>query len=107
MYLYIAPSLSSAKGEYSSFIIGYQSVNKIIGFDKKLTTTIMIGEEAGKLDSMLVSTADAFDYEAEQATGALVALVEPVMIVIMAMVIMMVLLAVMMPMASMYNSFSV
>jgi len=82
-----------------------ESVRKIIGFDNKLANTILIGEEAGRLDSMLVSTADAFDYEAEQATGALVALAEPVMVIIMAIVIMLVLLSVMLPMASMYSSF--
>jgi len=84
-----------------------EAVRKIDGLDNKLPNTILIGEEAGRLDTMLVSTADAFDYEAEQATGALVALAEPVMLVIMALVIMMVLLAVMLPMASMYNSFGV
>jgi type IV pilus assembly protein PilC len=84
-----------------------ESVRKIHGFDNKLANTILIGEEAGRLDTMLVSTADAFDYEADMATGAIVALAEPVMIVIMAIVIMFVLLAVMLPMASMYESFGV
>jgi type IV pilus assembly protein PilC len=65
----------------------------------------LIGEEAGRLDTMLVSTADSFEYEAEQATGALVALTEPVMIVIMGIVIMVVLLSVMMPMTSIYDGF--
>jgi len=83
------------------------SVRKIDGLDNKLPNTILIGEESGRLDNMLVSTADAFDYEAEQATGALVALVEPVMIIIMALVIMLVLLSVMLPMAELYNSFGV
>jgi len=82
-----------------------ESVRKIDGLDNKLPNTILIGEEAGRLDAMLISTADAFDYEAEQATGALVALTEPVMIVIMAIVIMIVILSVMLPMAGMYDSF--
>ena len=81
------------------------AVRKIDGLDNKLPNTILIGEESGRLDAMLVSTADAFDYEAEQATGGIVALVEPVMIAIMAIVIMIVLLSVMLPMAEMYNSF--
>jgi len=83
------------------------SVRKIVGFDSKLPNTILIGEESGRLDSMLISTADAFDYEADMATGAIVALAEPVMIVVMAFVIMIVLMGVMLPMASMYNSFGV
>jgi type IV pilus assembly protein PilC len=83
------------------------SVRKIDGFDNKLANIIMIGEEAGRLDDMLVSTADSFEYEAEEATGALVALTEPVMIVVMGVVIMVVLLSVMLPMASLYDSFGV
>ena len=82
------------------------SIRKVDGFDNKLPNTILIGEEAGRLDSMLASTADAFDYEAEMATGALVALAEPVMIVVMAVVIMVVILAVMLPMMSLYSGFS-
>jgi len=84
-----------------------ESVRKIDGFDNKLPNTILIGEEAGRLDAMLISTADAFDYEADMATGAIVALVEPVMIVIMAMVILVVILSVMLPMASLYNTLGV
>jgi type IV pilus assembly protein PilC len=81
------------------------SVRKIDGFDNKLANTIMIGEEAGRLDDMLVSTADSFEYEAEEATSALVALAEPVMIVVIGVVIMVVLLSVMLPMATLYETF--
>lgn len=81
------------------------SIRKISGFDSKLPNTILVGEEAGRLDAMLLSTAESFDYEAEQAVNALVALAEPVMIVTMALVIMAVLLSVMQPMASLYESF--
>jgi len=81
------------------------SVRKIDGFDNKLPNTIMIGEEAGRLDTMLVSTADSFEYEAEEATGALVALSEPIMIVVMGIIIMIVLLSVMLPMAGLYDTF--
>jgi len=83
------------------------SVRKIDGMDNKLPNTILIGEESGRLDAMLVSTADAYDYEAEQATGALVELVQPVMIIVMALIIMLVLLSVMLPMAELYQSFAV
>ena len=84
-----------------------ESVRKIDGLDNKLPNTILIGEEAGRLDTMLISTADAFDYEAEMASGALVALVEPVMIAVMALVIMVVILSVMLPMASLYQTLGV
>jgi type IV pilus assembly protein PilC len=80
------------------------AVRKVKGFDNKLPNTILIGEESGRLDTMLVSTADGFDYEAEQATGNLVQLVEPVMLVVMAVVIGTVMMAVLMPLLSMYSN---
>ncbi|MCL2085027.1 MAG: type II secretion system F family protein, partial [Oscillospiraceae bacterium] len=43
------------------------SVEKIVGLDKKLPNTILIGEESGRLDTMLVATAESFDYDAEMA----------------------------------------
>jgi len=81
------------------------SVGKVDGFDKKLATTILIGEESGRLDSMLESTADAFDYEAEIALDKLVQLIQPVMILIMAFVIGSIMLSVMLPMMSIYENF--
>jgi len=83
------------------------SIGMIDGFDKKLTTTIMIGEETGRLDSMLESTAEAFDYEAEIALDKLVQLIQPVMIVIMAGIIGTVMVSVMMPMMNLYQSMGV
>ncbi|MDR0325904.1 MAG: type II secretion system F family protein [Oscillospiraceae bacterium] len=80
------------------------SVRKVNGFDNKLPNTILIGEEAGRLETMLVSTADSFDYEAEQATGRLVQLVEPAMLIIMAAIILTVMLSVMMPLMSLYSN---
>jgi len=83
------------------------SVGNVDGFDKKLTTTIMIGEETGRLDAMLESTAEAFDYEAEVALDKLVQLIQPVMIVIMAGIIGTVMISVFMPMMALYNSMGV
>lgn len=78
-------------------------INKVEGFDSKLSATILIGEETGKLDEMLNSTADSFDYESEQATGRLTALIEPVMLVVMAVVVGSVLIGVIIPMYGMYD----
>jgi len=80
------------------------AVGMVDGFDKKLSTTILIGEETGRLDAMLESTAESFDYEAEMATGRLVQIVEPVMIVILAIVIGSIMLAVMMPIITLYQN---
>jgi type IV pilus assembly protein PilC len=83
------------------------SIAAIDGFDRKLSTTIMIGEESGRLDDMLESTAEAFDYEAEIALDKLVQLIQPVMIVILAVVIGGIMLSVMLPMLSLYENISI
>jgi len=82
-----------------------EAVRKIEGFDSKLASTILIGEESGRLDTMLVSTADSFEYEAEQATGAMVQLSEPIMLIVLGGLILIVILSVMMPMVGVYESF--
>jgi len=79
------------------------AVGGVDGFDKKLATSIMIGEESGRLDSMLESTAESFDYEAEVALDRLVQLIQPIMIIIMAVVIGSIMLAVMLPVMNMYD----
>ncbi len=79
------------------------AVRKVDGFDTKLANTIMIGEEAGRLDSMLTSTADSFDYEAEMATGKLVQMMEPIMLIVIAIVILLIMLSVMSPMMGIYS----
>lgn len=80
------------------------SIEKVDGFDKKLATTIMIGEESGRLDSMLESTAESFDYESEVALEKLVQLIQPIMIVIMAAIIGAIMLAVMLAIMSIYQT---
>jgi type IV pilus assembly protein PilC len=81
-----------------------EAVGAVNGFDKKLATSIMIGEESGNLDSMLVSTAESFDYEAEIATTRMVQILEPMLIVFMALIICGIMLAVMMPIFSLYTN---
>ncbi len=81
-----------------------EAVEAVDGFDKKLTSTILIGEESGRLDTMLESIAENFDYEAEMATQQMVALIEPVMIVLMAVLIGGVMLSVMLPILSLYQN---
>lgn len=81
-----------------------ESIESVDGLDKKLKSTINIGEETGKLDSILNSIADNFDYEAETATTKLLTLIEPVMIIIMAVVIGSIMLSVMLPIIQIYQN---
>lgn len=80
------------------------SIQKIDGFDIKLASSIFIGEESGRLDEMLTNLADDFDYDAEIASQRMVALMEPIMIVILAIMVLIVMLAVLLPVVNMYNN---
>ncbi|MDR3135846.1 MAG: type II secretion system F family protein [Coriobacteriales bacterium] len=80
------------------------ALSNVEGFDTKLYATVAIGEESGRLEMMLDSVADQFDYESEIATQRLVSILEPVMIVIMAVVVLLVIISVLLPIFSMYSS---
>lgn len=80
------------------------AMDKVDGFDPKLSASVYIGEEAGRLDTMLNSIADDFDFEADIATEQLVTILQPVMIIILGFLIGTVILSVMLPLYSLYNS---
>ena len=76
----------------------------IDGFVKKLPSSVAVGEETGSLDSMLVSIADQMDYDSEIAIEQLVAMVEPIMIVIMAAIVGFIMIAVIQPIYGSYQA---
>lgn len=65
---------------------------------------VKIGEETGSLEDMLSKIADYYDEEVEMATEALVAAMEPLIIIVMAGTVVPIILAVLMPMFSLYNA---
>lgn len=81
-----------------------ESLSGVDGFDVKLTETIAVGEETGRVDDLLLSVAESFDYESSMAIKKLVKLIEPVMIMIMAVIILTVMLSVMLPIYQLYGS---
>ncbi len=81
-------------------------LEQIDGFTKKLIASIRIGEETGHLESMLESTADTLDYEAEMAINKMVTMIEPMMLIVMAVVVGFVMISVMMPIYNSYGSIS-
>ena len=80
------------------------ALDQVDGFTKKLSSTVMVGEETGSLDSMLVSIADQMDYESEIAIGKMVAMLEPLMIVVMAVIVGFIMIAVIQPIYGSYQS---
>lgn len=80
------------------------ALRQVDGFDIKLTETIAVGEETGRVDDLLLHVAESFDYESSMAIKKLVKLIEPVMILIMSVVILTVMLSVMLPIYEMYGN---
>ena len=64
---------------------------------------IMVGEETGRLDEMLMQVAETYDHEVEVAIRKSLALLQPVMIVAMALVIGVIIIAILSAMLSVYD----
>lgn len=80
-----------------------RAIQNVDGLDKKLASVIFVGEETGKLDKMLESVANGYEYESDMALTRLIGLIEPVMILVMGVIIGIILLGVMVPMWNMYG----
>lgn len=79
------------------------SLAGVVGFDKKLSETIAVGEETGQLDTLLISIADSYDYESDMAIKKLMTMIEPIMIIILAVFVVVIMLSVLLPIFSMYS----
>lgn len=64
-----------------------------------------IGEESGDLQNMLSKTADYYDDEVEAATQKLLALLEPIIILIMAVFVVLIVFAIYLPMLNMTSAY--
>ena len=64
---------------------------------------ILVGEETGRLDEMLMQVAETYDHEVEVAIRKVLALLQPVMIVAMAAVIGVIIVAILYAMMSVYD----
>lgn len=81
-----------------------QALHDVDGIQKKLASTVQIGEESGRLDLMLDSIAATLEDEAEQATKRMVTLMEPILIIIMAVLVGFIMMAVMLPIYESYSA---
>lgn len=73
-------------------------------FPPLLYNMAAIGEETGNMEEMLEHAADFYEEEVEEATKAITAVLEPLIIVLMAGVVVPIMLAIMAPMLSIYNA---
>ncbi len=101
---YIKEQIPKATAKVRSGVPLSQALLEIDGFLRKLSSTILVGEESGRLDRMLDSIAMVMEEEAEAATKRLVKLLEPVMICIMALLVGFIIVAVMLPIYESYGT---
>ena len=81
-----------------------QGLREVDGLLKKLSSTILVGEESGRLDVMLDSIAETLDADAEQATKRMVTLLEPILIIFMALIVGCIMIGVMLPIYQSYSA---
>lgn len=101
---YIANQFDSVLAKVRSGSSLSAALAEVDGFAPKLVAIISIGEESGRLDEMLMKMADAFDFDSEKAIDRMIALIEPVMIVILAVGVLVLMLSVLLPLYTMYDN---
>jgi type IV pilus assembly protein PilC len=69
-------------------------------FDDLVVNMIQVGEETGELDKMLIKVADTYDSEVDTLVGALMSLLEPILIIGMGMTVGFIVIALFLPLIS-------
>lgn len=73
-------------------------------FDDLVVNMVDVGEETGELDRMLMKIADNNEQEVDQRVGAMVQILEPLLIVIMAAIVGFIVIALFLPLLSLQES---
>ena len=76
----------------------YEELDKLNLFPPLMLRMVHVGEETGKLDEMLFSSATIFEEEVDEAIDRLTTMIEPTLIIILAIIVGFVLMSVMLPM---------
>ena len=72
-------------------------------FDELVVNMIQVGEETGELDRMLIKVADTYDDEVDTLVGALMSLLEPVLIIGMGVAVGFIVISLFMPLIEMMS----
>jgi len=101
----IADSVDRARVEVQSggMISSALSEGEKSTFPPMSLQMMMIGEETGELDAMLMKVADFYEDEVEQAVKALTSIIEPIMIVVVGGMVAIILLAMYLPMFKVFD----
>ena len=68
-----------------------------------VTQMIMVGEESGELEGMLLNVSQFYDQEVERAVEQLTSVIEPILMVVVAGVVGVMVIAMYLPIFSMVN----
>ena len=101
---YIASQFDAVLAQVRSGVSLSAALESVDGFQRKLCSSIAVGEETGQLDSMLDSIADSMEYHAQQASRRMMTILEPMLIVLMAFVVGFIIIAVMSPFFGSYSA---
>ncbi|MGD0088546.1 MAG: type II secretion system F family protein [Planctomycetota bacterium] len=69
-------------------------------FDDLVVNMIQVGEETGELDKMLIKVADTYDAEVDTVVGALMSLLEPILIICMGLTVGFIVISLFLPLIS-------
>jgi len=83
---------SVSEGESIAIPLGESGI-----FDDMVVNMVDVGEETGELDKMLMKIADRYEDEVDTTVGALLSILEPLLIVIMGLVVGFIVIALFMP----------
>ncbi|QYX30745.1 type II secretion system F family protein [Sphaerospermopsis torques-reginae] len=100
----IANSIDAARKEVQEGGMISTALNKSQVFPAMAIQMMMIGEETGELDGMLMKVADFYEDEVEQAVKSLTSILEPLMIVVLGGMVGTILLAMYLPMFKVYET---
>ena len=101
---YIVSQFDAVLAQVRSGVSLSAALESVDGFQRKLCSSIAVGEETGQLDSMLDSIADSMEYDAQQASKRMMTILEPMLIVLMAFVVGFIIIAVMSPIIGPYSA---
>ncbi|NES99011.1 MAG: type II secretion system F family protein [Sphaerospermopsis sp. SIO1G1] len=100
----IANAIDDARKEVQEGGMVSNALKKSKVFPPMSIQMMMIGEETGELDAMLMKVADFYEDEVEQAVKSLTSILEPVMIVVVGGMVGTILLAMYLPMFKVFDS---
>ena len=102
--LYVSGQFDKVSSQVRSGVPLSAALEDVDGFLHKLSSTILVGEESGRLDTMLDAIAASMEEAAETATKKLVTMLEPILICVMALVVGFIIIAVMLPIYESYGT---